>query len=335
MTAPHPPAPRATVPREIVAHATVPVDVVAAEQFRKTRWRRPGTATPWLALPAILIGVLFVGVPVLLVIAYSFMSKAPGGVGVAGPVNLDSWQRLLFEEDFSGNVSFNPQYLLVLWRSVWMAALTTLLAMVIAVPTAVWIATRTPRVRNLLVLAVTIPFWTNTLIRTYAWMILLNDNGLVNAGVKAFGFDALPLYPSLFATVVGLVYVFVPFMILPIYTSAAKFNFSLAEAAYDLGATRWRVVTRVLLPSLRSGILAGSILVFIPALGAFIQPMLLGGAKLDLIGTIIQRQFKESMNWPFGAAISVALLILTLLALLVFALGAKRLAAQGEKARLL
>lgn len=317
------------------AHPTVPVDVVAAAEFRKTRWRRPGSASAWLAAPGIVLGIVFVAIPVILVIAYSFMSKAPGGVGVAGPASLDSWQKLVFEEDFSGNKSFNGQYLMILWRSVWMAALTTILAIVVAIPTAVWIATRTPRMRNLLVLAVTIPFWTNTLIRTYAWMIMLNDQGLINAGIKAVGLSPLPMFPSQFATTLGLVYVFVPFMILPIYTSAAKFDFRLAEAAYDLGATRWKVVSRVLLPSLRSGILAGSLLVFVPALGAFIQPMLLGGAKVDLIGTVIQRQFKESMNWPFGAAISVALLVLTLLALLGFALAAKRLSAQGEKASLL
>ncbi|MBL3699928.1 ABC transporter permease [Leucobacter luti] len=263
------------------------------------------------------------------------MSQAPGGVGVAGPVSFESWSKLLFEEDFTGTRSFNPQYLAILWRSVWMAGLTTILAALLAIPTAVWIATRPPRTRNLLVLAVTIPFWTNTLIRTYAWMILLNDRGLINSGIEALGLTPLPLFPSPFATMVGLVYVFVPFMILPIYTSAAKFDFRLAEAAYDLGATRWRVITRVLLPNLRAGILAGSMLVFVPALGAFIQPMLLGGAKLDLIGTVIQRQFKESMNWPFGAAISVALLILTMLALLGFAFLAKRFSASGEKASLL
>ncbi|UOR02890.1 ABC transporter permease [Leucobacter allii] len=317
------------------AHPTVPVDVAAAERFRETRWRRPGSATAWLAAPGILLGIVFVAIPVILVVVYSFMSKAPGGVGVAGPANLESWQKLLFEEDFSGTFAFNGQYLEVLWRSVWVAALTTVLAIVIAVPTAVWIATRRPRARTLLLLAVTIPFWTNTLIRTYAWMILLNDQGIVNSGIGALGLSPLPLYPSQFATVIGLVYVFVPFMILPIYTSAAKLDFRLAEAAYDLGATRWRVVTRVLLPSLRSGILAGSLLVFVPALGAFIQPMLLGGAKVDFIGTVIQRQFKESMNWPFGAAISVALLILTLLALLGFAFAAKRVSAQGEKVSLL
>lgn len=316
-------------------HPTVPIDVATAEQFRETTWRRPGSASAWLAVPGIILGVVFVALPVLLVVAYSFLSKAPGGVGVAGPVDFESWRKLLFEEDFTGNLSFNAQYLVILWRSVWVAALTTLLAMLIAVPTAVWIATRTPRVRNLLVLAVTIPFWTNTLIRTYAWMIMLNDQGMVNGGIRVLGLDPLPLYPSQFAMMVGLVYVFVPFMILPIYTSAAKFDFRLAEAAYDLGATRWKVVTRVLLPSLRSGMLAGSLLVFVPALGAFIQPMLLGGAKVDLIGTVIQRQFKESMNWPFGAAISVALLILTMLALLGFAFAAKRLSAQGEKASLL
>ncbi|WP_217135721.1 ABC transporter permease [Leucobacter chinensis] len=317
------------------AHPTVPINLEAAEQFQKTKWRKPGSASPWLALPGVILGIIFVALPVVLVIGYSFMSKAPGGVGVAGPVNLDSWVKLVFEEDFSGNRSFNGQYLAILWRSVWMAGLTTILAMLIAVPTAVWIATRRPRVRNLLVIAVTIPFWTNTLIRTYAWMIMLNDQGIVNKGIQALGFQPIAMFPSQFATTVGLVYVFVPFMILPIYTSAAKFDFSLAEAAYDLGATRRKVVSRVLLPSLRSGILAGSLLVFVPALGAFIQPMLLGGAKVDLIGTVIQRQFKESMNWPFGAAISVALLALTLIALLCFAFAAQRLSRQGQKASFL
>ncbi|MFJ3959239.1 ABC transporter permease [Arthrobacter sp. NPDC090010] len=317
------------------ANWTASDDVVTVGRFRRAAWRRPGSASPWLAVPGLLLGIVFVALPVALVIGYSFMTRSPGGVGVVGPVTTDSWSQLVYEQDFTGNSQFNGQYLAILWRSVWMAALTTVLAAIVAVPTAVWIATRTPKVRNLLVLAVTVPFWTNTLIRTYAWMILLNDQGLVNAGIKAIGFAPLPLFPSQFATTVGLVYVFVPFMILPIYTSAAKFDFRLAEAAYDLGATRWRVVRRVLVPSLRSGILAGSMLVFVPALGAFIQPMLLGGAKVDLIGTVIQRQFKESMNWPFGAAISVALLVLTLLALLVFAFAAKRLSASGEKASLL
>lgn len=316
-------------------HLTVPIDIESREQFQKTKWRKPGSASPWLAAPGLLLGIVFVALPVILVIGYSFMSKAPGGVGVAGPVNVDSWVKLVYEEDFTGERSFNGQYLAILWRSVWMAALTTVLAIIVAVPTAVWIATRTPKVRNLLVVAVTIPFWTNTLIRTYAWMIMLNDQGVINKGIQAFGLDPIPMFPSQFATTIGLVYVFVPFMILPIYTSAAKFDFSLAEAAYDLGANRWKVVSRVLLPNLRSGILAGSLLVFVPALGAFIQPMLLGGAKVDLIGTVIQRQFKESMNWPFGAAISVALLALTLIALIGFALAAKRLSAHGEKASFL
>lgn len=316
-------------------HLTVPIDIESREQFQKTKWRKPGSASPWLAAPGLLLGIVFVALPVILVIGYSFMSKAPGGVGVAGPVNVDSWVKLVYEEDFTGERSFNGQYLAILWRSVWMAALTTVLAIIVAVPTAVWIATRTPRVRNLLVVAVTIPFWTNTLIRTYAWMIMLNDQGVINKGIQAVGLDPIPMFPSQFATTIGLVYVFVPFMILPIYTSAAKFDFSLAEAAYDLGANRWKVVSRVLLPNLRSGILAGSLLVFVPALGAFIQPMLLGGAKVDLIGTVIQRQFKESMNWPFGAAISVALLALTLIALIGFALAAKRLSAHGEKASFL
>lgn len=316
-------------------HATVPIDVASAEQFRKTKWRRPGGGSPLLAVPGVLLGIVFVAVPVLLVIGYSFMTRSPGGVGVVGPANVDSWKSLVYESDFTGHSSFNAQYLVVLWRSIWMAALTTLLAVVVAIPTAVWIATRTPKVRNLLVLAVTIPFWTNTLIRTYAWMILLNDKGLVNSAIEAFGMSPIPMFPSQFATTLGLVYVFVPFMILPIYTSAAKFDFRLAEAAYDLGANRWKVVGRVLIPNLRPGILAGSMLVFVPALGAFIQPMLLGGAKVDLVGTVIQRQFKESMNYPFGAAMSVALLILTMLALLVFAFAAKRLSASGEKASLL
>jgi len=303
-------------------------------RLRRSAWRRPGSGTVTLATPAVLIGALLVGAPLLLVIAYSFLSRASGGVGVDTPFTFDAWRRLVFEEDFQGELVFAPQYLQALWRSVWMAALTTFIAVVVAVPTAVWIATRTPRVRALLLLAVTIPFWTNTLIRTYAWMIMLNDQGVVNNTLRMLGLPPTALYPSVFATFIGLVYVFVPFMILPVYTSAMKFDYRLAEAAYDLGATRGRVVRRILLPSLRPGILAGSILVFIPCLGAFVQPTLLGGSKVDLIGTIIQRQFRDSMNWPFGAAISVALLCVTMMALLVFALGAKRLAAQGQRASL-
>ncbi|GAA2910761.1 ABC transporter permease [Streptosporangium fragile] len=271
-------------------------------------------------LPGTLLLLALVGGPLVVVVAYSFMSRGMFGVGVAGPFSLDAYTRLLYDTELDGSRAFDPRYLGVFGESVWLAALTTVCCAALAFPMAVWMATRPPRVRALLVFAVTIPFWTNTLVRTYAWMLILNDNGPVSGLAGA----PIGLLYTPFATTVGLVYVSLPFMILPVYASAEKFDFRLAEAAYDLGARRLTVLRRVVYPAVRPGVIAGVVLVFIPSLGAFLQPQLLGGGKSMMVGNLIEQQFGASRNWPLGSAVAVALLALTLLTLMGFALLGRR-----------
>ncbi|MCX5339225.1 ABC transporter permease [Streptomyces atratus] len=294
--------------------------------------RRAGHGSPRAAVPAIVYLLAFVGAPLAIVVAYSVMSRGMFGVGVAADFSLESYVRLLFDRDFDGTLQFDPRYLEVFWNSIWLAGLTTVLCLLVAFPTAIWMATRPTRVRNLLVFAITLPFWTNTLVRTYAWMLILNDNGLANWALTATGIVDKPvqLLYTTFATSIGLVYVFLPFMVLPIYASAEKFDFRLAEAAYDLGARRCTVIRRVVLPAVKPGLIAGVALVFIPALGAFLQPELLGGGRTLMLGNLIQQQFSASRNWPFGSAVAVGLLVLTLVVLMVFALVARRV---GQKVR--
>ncbi|WP_344981845.1 ABC transporter permease [Streptosporangium fragile] len=281
---------------------------------------RSGRTSRWTVLPGTLLLLALVGGPLVVVVAYSFMSRGMFGVGVAGPFSLDAYTRLLYDTELDGSRAFDPRYLGVFGESVWLAALTTVCCAALAFPMAVWMATRPPRVRALLVFAVTIPFWTNTLVRTYAWMLILNDNGPVSGLAGA----PIGLLYTPFATTVGLVYVSLPFMILPVYASAEKFDFRLAEAAYDLGARRLTVLRRVVYPAVRPGVIAGVVLVFIPSLGAFLQPQLLGGGKSMMVGNLIEQQFGASRNWPLGSAVAVALLALTLLTLMGFALLGRR-----------
>ncbi len=298
-------------------------------------WRssRPAGQNPtWFAWPALIALAVIVGAPLLLVSVYSFLTRGKFGVGIVWDTTLNAWQQFFFDERLDGSLRFDWRYLKIVWSSFVLAGLTTIATAVVGVPTALWIATRSPRKRQLLVFAVTIPFWTNTLVRTYAWMLILNDNGLINRALTGLGVVEEPLrllYDST-ATLIGLVYTFVPFMVLPVYASAEKFDFRLAEAAYDLGARRGALLRRVMLPLLRPGIVAGVVLVFIPALGSFLQPELLGGGKSLMIGNLIQQQFGPSRNWPFGSAVAVALLIIVMAVLLVFSIAARRMAEVGH-----
>jgi spermidine/putrescine transport system permease protein len=192
-------------------------------------------------------------------------------------------------------------------------------------------ATRPEKVQNLLVLLVTIPFWTSLLVRTYAWMLILNDNGIVNSVSKALGLGSHELLYTPFASQIGLIYTFLPFMVLPIYSALAGFDFRLAEAAYDLGARKMSVVRKVLLPIAVPGVISGVLLVFMPAFGSYVQPVLLGGGKFLLIGNLIADQFGQSRNWPFGAALSVIILVMLMLALIIIAVYSRR---SGRKVEL-
>lgn len=255
---------------------------------------------------------------------FSFLSRPYNGGGVSYEFTTEAYESFLFQSDFVGNIAFDPRYLNVFLESFQQAIITTIVCFFLAFPLALWMATRPARLQSLLVLLVTIPFWTSLLVRTYAWMLILNDNGVVNSTLGVFGIGPLTLLYTPFASQVGLIYTFLPFMVLPIYSALAGFDFRLAEAAYDLGAKKITVIRRIILPIATPGIIAGILLVFMPAFGSFVQPVLLGGGKLLLIGNLIAAQFGQSRNWPFGAALSVIILVMLMIALILIALYSRR-----------
>jgi len=275
----------------------------------KTRQRRemePGIYGPaFVSFPAYVTGVLLVGLPLVVVIVFSFLQRGEFGSGVIHKFTLDAYRTVFFETDLMGNKSFNFSFLTIIFRSVLLAFTVTVICLMVGIPTAIWIALQKKSTQRILIALVTIPFWVNVLARTYAWMLLLADGGLFNQ----LGSPVL-LYTS-WATFIGLTYAFLPFMVLPIYASAEKLDRSILEAAFDLGASGWRVLIRIVIPMIRFGIFAGIAIVFIPALGAYVQPSLLGGNKSMLIGSLINDQFGESRNWPVGSALAVLLLTMT------------------------
>lgn len=277
-------------------------------------------------MPAMLvIGVLLV-VPLGLMAIISTLGRGPFGGVVWGEHTLDAYVQFLFERDLMDRLVLNTDYLQIFARSIGLAAMTTALTLIIGFPTALWMAFQPPSRRTLLVFIVTVPFWTNLLVRNYAWILLLRDGGVFDWTLSKIGLTSKPievLYTPA-ATAIGLVYSFLPYMILPIYVSLEKIDRRLIEAAFDLGADRWRALVRVVLPLAMPGIVGGAILVFVPGLGAFISPELLGGAKSMMIGSLIQQQFGQARNWPFGAALAFVLLGLVLLALVAHALRYRR-----------
>jgi spermidine/putrescine transport system permease protein len=291
---------------------------------KKLNPKRPGEVGWWATTPAILVGLLFTVGPLVIIVMYSFLSRPANGGGVDFEFSLEPYTSFLFQSDFMGNVSFDPRYLDVFMESLQQATVTTLVCFLLAFPLAVWMATRPEKTQNVLVLLVTIPFWTSLLVRTYAWMLILNDNGIVNTISQSLGLGTLDLLYTPFASQIGLIYTFLPFMVLPIYSALAGFDFRLAEAAYDLGARKFTVIRRVLLPLAVPGIISGILLVFMPAFGSYVQPVLLGGGKLLLIGNLIADQFGQSRNWPFGAALSVIILIMLMVALIGIAVYSRR-----------
>ena len=277
----------------------------------------PGRHTPaFLAAPALITITALMVLPMLIALGYSFLTPSPYG-GVAPPLTDHAYRRLLFDRDFDGNLVFDPTTLIIFARSFVQAALATLLCVVIGLPLAWWTATRPPRLRQIVVLLITVPFWTNLLIRTYCWVLILRDNGLVNQALAALHLTSAPitfLYSD-GAVLLGLVYSNLPFMVLPIYAALEKVDARLIEAAYDLYAGRWTVVRRLVWPLARPGVAAGVLLVFVPALGSFLAPDILGGGRKLMIGTLIQQEFTTARDWSFGAALSTMLMAIVLVAL--------------------
>jgi len=283
--------------------------------------RTANTRNAWaLASPALILLVLGAAGPLLIVLVYSFLT--PGQYGnVEWKFSLDGWRGIVVTRDiFDGTLGLADAHLTIFWRSVKLSLLTTVITFGVGFPTAWFIATRPPNSRPLWLFLITIPFWTNLLIRTFAINQVIRNEGLLNAALLKLGLIAAPLQITYTdtAVLIGMVYVYLPLMVLPLYAVIDRFDVRLLEAGYDLYASRVQMLRRVILPIIMPGIVAGSILVFVPCLGAYVTPRILGGGKLMMIGNFIELQFGQGRNWPLGAAISILLLVVVMIALLFY-----------------
>ncbi|MCL2544645.1 MAG: ABC transporter permease subunit [Clostridia bacterium] len=272
----------------------------------KAKKRR--TQALWLLLPLGAITALFVAAPLVYVIALSFLQRGES-MGVTGPATVESYVRM-----------FDARYARVMLDSISIAVYTTVLSLLIGYPFAYFMARAKRRWRNLLMLLVIVPFWTNALVRVYGWRILLLANGPINTFLLQIGLIDRPL-KLLFtygAMLLGMVYSLLPFMILPVYSSVEKMDWQCEAAARDLGAGPWRAFFTVTLPLTMPGVLAGCVLVFVPSVGLFFIADLLGGSQVMVIGNLIRDQLLKARDWPFGSALSVALLAVTCAVLFIY-----------------
>ena len=261
-----------------------------------------------LLFPVVFWLVCFFLLPLVSVFIYSFLERGTYG-GVRWNITQENYKRL-----------FDGLYLGILWRSVSTALICTAVCLLLGYPFAYYLARYQPKWRNVLLLLVVVPFWTNFLIRTYAWILILRTKGLLNSLLATLipNFHPLELLNTPLAVQIGLVYGYLPFMILPLYAALEQLDMSLIEAAQDLGASPRRAFWHVTVPLSLPGILAGSMLVFIPTVGAFLTPDLLGGGKVSYIGNVVERQFKTARDWPFGSALSFMLMGIVLVGTVLY-----------------
>lgn len=286
------------------AHPEAPAVTPEFEAANERQRRRRGLL---LALPAYAYLILFFALPFVIVIVYSFATRNRfGGTDLSG-WNFDSYQALA-----------DPLVRAVLWRSFWLAAITTIICLLVAYPFAYYMATRRESVRNLMLVFVMIPFWTNFLVRNFAWRVILGTDGPLSQVTETVGLGESRLLFTQTAVVLGLVYGFLPFMILPLYASIERIDGRLLEASRDLYASGFQSFRHVLWPLSKPGVIAGSILVFIPSLGAYVTPEILGGAKTTLLGSYIVTQFLTARNWPFGASLSFVLMAVMLTGTIIY-----------------
>jgi spermidine/putrescine transport system permease protein len=286
-----------------------------------------GLTVPLLLPTWAVIGV-FMLMPVAVMAIYSFLTKEFRG-GVIWEFSLAAYDQFFLTRGLFGDEQPRIEwtYIGIFWRSIWQAALATLLCLVVGFPTAWFIATRPAHSRGVWLFLITIPYWVNLLIRTVSLKFLIRDNGPLNEALMGIGLTSgpLPLVNTNLAVQLGLFYSYLPFMVLPIYAAVERYNFAYSEAAADLYAGRWTTLREIVLPIVRPGIVAGCLLVFVPSLGAFLAPDLLGGAKTFMIGSLIEEQFKGAQgNWPFGAAVAMILMSLVLIVLIAYARATKR-----------
>jgi len=299
---------------------------------RQTAWAINYPAAFWL--------ILFFVLPNLIVFLISLSERGPRGTIIYPELSLEGFSALFNDYvRFFSRIGGQFIYLKIFWRSFWLAATNTAICLLLGYPFAYWIARRPQKWRNILIFLVMIPFWTNFLVRTYAWMLLLRDSGLINnfwtttlheqavalAGSSGFfawlatiSADPLPLLFNQGAVFVGLFYGYFPFVVLPLYSNLEKLDWSLLEAASDLGANSFYSTIRILLPLSMPGIVAAGIIVFVPSLGAYVTPALMGGGKVALLGNLLQQQFMTARDWPFGSAIGFMMMAIMLIAITIY-----------------
>lgn len=258
-----------------------------------------------LSIPYIVWAVLMLFLPMLLILLYSLMSQGNSIVS--------------FQLTFNNYIKFftDPDFLLILWRSLGIALETTVICLAIGYPIAYFISRTSQKTQNILILAITLPMWINMLVRTYAWIGILSGDGLVSSILSLFGLENTELLYTQTAVLIGMVYNFLPFMILQIHTSLTKMDKSLLEAASDLGANRVQTFLRVIFPLSLSGVVSGITLVFLPAVSSFFIPKLLGGGQFFLIGNVIENQFITVGEWNFGSAISMIMAVIMMLLMML------------------
>jgi len=273
--------------------------MLSAQTERRRAW--------WQASPALIWLGLFFLVPLVLIVLYSFQSRASDGT-VAWTWTWANYAKLLRDGSFWRT----------LWLSTWIALVVTLITLVISYPLAYFMATRPKRWRSVLLFAVMLPFWTNFLVRIYAWKVLLGNNGVINQVLTGVGLQPITIINSQWAVLLALVYGELPYMILPLYAALERFDWTQMEAAHDLGAGRVQAFTRVMLPQTLVGITAGAILVFVPTVGTFAVSDILGGTGGFMIGNLLDLHFRSTPNWPYGAAISMLFMLLLLGAIALY-----------------
>jgi spermidine/putrescine transport system permease protein len=286
----------------------------------------------YLIAPALVIIMVAAIGPLFIMAVYSFLGKGGYG-GVTTDFSLDAWVSVLLERDiFDDTLSIADAHMIIFWRSIRLAGITTVLTLIFGFPIAYFITTRPERQRDVWLFLVTIPFWTNLLIRTFAIQELIRRDGVINNVLTYFGVipEPIQMLNTDFAIAFGMVYVYLPLMVLPIYASMEKLDFRMVEAGYDLYAGRLAVLRRIILPLVKPGVIAGSILVFIPSIGAYVTPALLGGGKKMMVSNLISLQFGQGRNWPLGAALSITLMTVVMIALLIYVRNASRSSSRGH-----
>jgi spermidine/putrescine transport system permease protein len=285
---------------------------LAAKRASRNRWL--------LLAPALIILVFAASGPLLITLFYSFLTPGDYG-GVEYQFSWSAWFNVVMERDiFDDTLGFSDAHLSIFWRSVKLSLLTTLFCVIFGFPTAYFIATRPKGQRDFWMLLIIIPFWTNLLIRTFAVVELIRNEGTVNTVLIWAGVinEPIQMLFTEFSIMLGMIYVYLPLMVLPLYASMERLDFSLVEAGYDLYATRFQVLRKIILPLVKPGLIAGSILVFVPSLGAYVTPRVMGGGNQLMIGNLIELQFGQGRNWPLGAALSITLLAIVMIALMFY-----------------